>query len=373
VKKTIDKKTILDIATKLSKYVPGNPVIDILSNFYVNDNSVTVDNQEVRITINIPQEDGINPLEGISVCLPARNFTDALRNMTSDKVTLNFKEGKVSVSDPAKKKGVEINSSPGENFLQKQEEKGDTLYLPVPAMHFLPALKKAATFADAERPDAYRGVGISVKGDKLYINGGNVSHNYQMEIDMPGIAPFNAVITVQGAKAIAEIEAEEIQIEKRGSFIFCSNDTVSVQARVLEGKYPDMTVFTSKHTPPFSQVDVQDVESAQNICSTIKDKDGLNLIELTPMDGAISFYSINTSGEFARQDIPATNGGIVGKEVEGEVIGHWVNNAMFKKCLSIITQDYCFLDNKAGVLFISPLEQPIGVKEVAVLALYTNN
>ena len=48
--------------------------------------------------------------------------------------------------------------------------------------------------------------------------------------------------------------------------------------------------------------------------------------------------------------------------------GKWYNNSLFKKCLNAIPTDNVRLDNKERILFISPEENPIGVKEFTFLA-----
>jgi DNA polymerase III sliding clamp (beta) subunit (PCNA family) len=359
MKKTINKKAILDVCQTLGKYVSNNPIIPILACFQIKDNEITVDNQEVRITAQVPKENDLHPLADVSVCVPARQLITALNNMDSNTVTLKFDAGKITVSDPVNKKGVTINTFDGSEFPDPQVVKGNSLFLPIPAIHFLPALEKAASFADGSAASKFANVGLSVYDEVLYINGGTGRDMYEAQIDIPGVKQFSAMITVKGATALCEIDdIEEVTIERRGNFIFCGNGSIAIQARCMEGVYPDTRALTVVNKGTFTLLPRKSAIGASNVCGMIKNDVPLILIEKS--EAGVTFTSFNDSQEIAKQLVPA----IVDEQPEGK----WYNNSLFKKCLNAIPTDNVRLDNKERILFISPDENPIGVKEFTFLA-----
>ena len=359
MKKTINRKAILEVCQTLGKYVNNNPIIPILSCFQIKNNQITADNQEVRIVAQVPKENDTNPLAEVSICIPARQLIAALNNMDSDTVTLKLDAGKITVSDPVNKKGVSINTFSSEGFPNPQTAKGDSLFLPIPAVHFLPALEKAASFADGSAASKFANVGLSVYDEVLYINGGSGQDMYEAQIDIPGISKFSAMITVKGATALCEIDdTDEVTIERRGNFIFCGNEQLAIQARCMEGIYPDTRALTVVNKGTFTLIPRKSAIGASSVCGMIKNEVPLILIEKS--EDGITFTSFNESQEIAKQLVPA----IVDEQVEGK----WYNNALFSKCLKALSTDNVKLDNKERILFISPEENPIGVKEFTFLA-----
>ena len=362
MKKTINRNNLLEITEKMVKHVSAKPIVPILSCFKISNNEITVDNQEVRVTAQIPKEGDINPLSEVDVCIPARQFVTVLQNMDSDDISLKFDNGKVTVSDKASKKGIVINTFNAGEFWQPQKTDAKTsTYLPISGAHFLPALKKAASFVDGNSASSFDYIGLTVYDEVLHINGGTRPNMYDMRIDIPGIKDFRAMITQKGASALCDIEdTEEVTIERRGSFIFCSNSSISIQARCMEGVYPDIRPFISTIDGKWTTINRKAVIGASNLCATIASETPLILLEKE--EGGIMFAAFNESDEVAKQLLECDTEGICTEE------GKWYNNSNFKRSLNAIESDMVRMDNKTGVLFLSPDVEPLGVKETVILA-----
>ncbi|MEK7160230.1 MAG: DNA polymerase III subunit beta [Patescibacteria group bacterium] len=268
----------------LNHAVSSRGQLPILSNFLLDVKkgklTISATDLEIGISSSIP----VNVEKEGSVTLPAKNFSDLLANIGSQKLTL-FLEGE-TLRLTGEKIKASFQTIPSDDFPNLYEEKGEELISIKKSQveEFISRVVFAAAF-DSSKP-ALSGVLLDKdKNEVLFVatDGYRLSMQKNVfktkeELAKPLVIPSRVIREIL---SISE-ESDELRVfisEKNNQVLFSQGETILV-GRLIEGEYPDYQKIIPADFNTKTEVKRDELLNAIKICSVFA-RETANIIKLT--------------------------------------------------------------------------------------------
>lgn len=235
---------------------------------------------EIGISSNV----AVNVEKEGRVTIPAKNFSDLLMNLGSQKLTLEL-EGETLVL-----KGQKVNASfqtmPSEDFPRLYEDKGEEIASfkkneaeeSIQRVAFAPALDSSRPALSGILLDKDKNTIILVATDGVRLSLQKNAFKTNKELDKPIIIPARVVrelFTIKEDEPLVKIYISE----RNNQIIFIQGETILV-SRLISAEYPDYQKIIPQAFETKVEVGREELLNAIKICSVFA-RETANIIKLT--------------------------------------------------------------------------------------------
>lgn len=313
----INQKRLSDVLKKAQKSVPSNPTMDILKNIklvsskYSDSINIIATDGDIYTRQNIVYGDDLEIIEKGDICIPAKQFMETIRLMTSETISLKLEENTLLIKGQKEgnknKSTMKINVTDGSNFPNPDNGR-EGLFAEIEGNELKEMIKKTsyATTKNESRP-ILTGVLFSKRYDKLDVTATDSHRLSKYYVDLEGFRNEDSVndhVIPKGSldKIVSYIKDDDrvdmFQNEKSTSISFYTND-MFIQTRVLTGNYPDTDRIIPKETKTTVEINKEEFKLALQRARITSESDGNSAVNfsLNDEDNTITLKSNNENGQ----------------------------------------------------------------------------
>lgn len=302
MKVKLNLKSLKDSLKSISKAIPGNPQLPILSSilFEFKKNKLILSTTDLYLGIRTTTE--IENDEEKSIAVPGQVFKDVINSLSSKEITLDIKEKEIVVIAGSSRVKLPINDPT--DYPDFPIIDGEELNLSSEIIREINTLVSFAASRDQVRPILTTILfDFSKKGLEVVATDGfrlSVNKYPDLKIDFKEkfLLPIKAFEEI--CRIIDQVEAEEIniQVSQELKQIKIDIGENEVYIRLVEGDYPPYEKIIPESFKMELEVSGEDIEEEFRKASIIA-KEASNIVKIKPEDENLSIKSVTTSyGEY---------------------------------------------------------------------------
>lgn len=346
------KKDFEEAIQGAARAVGKNLTLPLLSHIYlkVEKNKLTI--RATNLTIGVEYYLTIKTDESFEVALPTQTLLQSVGALKSDKLSITFSQGNLSIE--TKERKMLIKGVASDEFPTIPKVVGTAYTLPV--KQFSDGLKSVAfSSAQSDIKPEIASVYVYQNTNQLVFVATDSFRLAEKRIQVKGIQNFSPLLiptkNIQDIIRILEDVGGEVEFLVSKNQIAFSGTRFYLTSRVVDGVYPDYQQIIPKQTVSSVTLLRSDLVDALRVSSVFSDKFGHMTLSLQPETKKCFITAISDIGE---------NNAEIASVLEGEAVDVHLNIRYLTEALAVIGDDSLVISVVGGTkpVIVRPVGNP---------------